>query len=687
MKLLIKIFFQTTCIILLASSGIFLYTTYCWKNQSIQNINSYESSIFRTNILQFENKTSLSDNQKQNADNEMRPQIVTYAFRQVFHDSAVLYLDGKMTYNGTVYEFDVKKLRELCASKANMVDHGSNSDGHGPMISQINGRTLLLFYYGNVNMGYQIVTYKDITDVIEKSHLLFFQTGGFTLSLIVVMGIILYLSLRKITAPLTGLREATLLVSEGIYDFKVPSEGNTELAQIGATFNFMTGKIKEQIESLSNINRTQKQLIGSLAHELKTPMTAIIGYADTLLTVRLTPERQEKALIYIENECRRLSRLSMKMLELTGLYEASEDSFNPAEIQVDNFLKEVKELIDCRLQEKNISLDVFCEPKELVKKFDQDLMISVVTNLIDNAVKASRKESKIVLEATPDHLMVQDFGKGIPKEDLEMVTEPFYMVDKSRSRAKGSVKEFLPFHFTTDLRYFTEPEFQREIPIQMLEQRYANENAIWDAAACGNTEAALKACQQMARFTYGGRFFGSLYQTKIMLTVMNTLLRKAIERSNIHPYYIDEISSRYASMIENMVDEESWPLVQTMVKEYCAYVRRYSLQQYSPLVQKVINTINLNLSDQLSPKSLAAMYYISPSYLSSLFKQDTGTTLTDFINTQRIQRAANLLSSTEQNISVVAEQVGILDVNYFTKMFKKSMGSTPTQYRRQSRAR
>lgn len=126
-------------------------------------------------------------------------------------------------------------------------------------------------------------------------------------------------------------------------------------------------------------------------------------------------------------------------------------------------------------------------------------------------------------------------------------------------------KEFLPFHFTADLRYFTEPEFQREIPIQMLEQRYANENAIWDAAACGNTEAALKACQQMARFTYGGRFFGSLYQTKIMLTVMNTLLRKAIERSNIHPYYIDEISSRYALMIENMVDEESWPLVQTYV--------------------------------------------------------------------------------------------------------------------------
>ena len=59
-------------------------------------------------------------------------------------------------------------------------------------------------------------------------------------------------------------------------------------------------------------------------------------------------------------------------------------------------------------------------------------------------------------------------------------------------------KEFLPFHFTTDLRYFTEPEFQREIPIQMLEQRYANENVIWDAVAGGNTEAARKVGTKIA---------------------------------------------------------------------------------------------------------------------------------------------------------------------------------------------
>lgn len=248
-------------------------------------------------------------------------------------------------------------------------------------------------------------------------------------------------------------------------------------------------------------------------------------------------------------------------------------------------------------------------------------------------------------------------------------------------------KEFRPFNFHPDLRYFNEPTFQQEIPVSMLEERYANENMILSAVASGNDNAALEACHQMGRFTYGGRFVGSLYQTRARLTVLNTLLRKAIEQSKVHPYYIDKISARYAALIETADEAEANRIVWDMVKEYCAYVRRYSLKDYSPLVQKVINHINLNLSSPLSLKSLASMCFISPSYLSSLFKQDTGTTLIDYINTQRINRAAQLLSGTDQSITAVAEQVGILDVNYFTKIFKKAIGVTPTQYRREHRTK
>lgn len=244
------------------------------------------------------------------------------------------------------------------------------------------------------------------------------------------------------------------------------------------------------------------------------------------------------------------------------------------------------------------------------------------------------------------------------------------------------LKEFLPFQFHPDTRYFHEPEFQKEIPVTMLEQRYESENRILDAVARGDEEAAIEAMHQHSRFTYGGRFEGTLYQQKNKMIVLNTLLRKAIEPSKVHPYYIDAISSKYSRIIEE-ANEVPNEMMWQMTRDYCAYVRRYSLKEYSPAVQKVMNYVNLNVAEPLTLKSLAGMCFISPSYLSALFKQETGSTLIDYINTQRVNRAAQLLVQNNHTIAAVAEEVGILDVNYFTKIFKKTLGVTPTRYRRE----
>ena len=201
----------------------------------------------------------------------------------------------------------------------------------------------------------------------------------------------------------------------------------------------MAEKIEEHVEKLSAVNETQRQLLGSLAHELKTPMTAIIGYADTLLTLRLSERRREQALHYIGDECRRLSRLSVKMLELTGLYEMGESTIEKKEVEVLPFLEKVKELTFWRLQEKKLSLEISCTPEDLTKTMDQDLMMSLVMNLVDNAVKASKEGRKIWIRADERELSVRDEGKGIPLEDLARVTEAFYMVDKARARSAGSV--------------------------------------------------------------------------------------------------------------------------------------------------------------------------------------------------------------------------------------------------------
>ena len=244
------------------------------------------------------------------------------------------------------------------------------------------------------------------------------------------------------------------------------------------------------------------------------------------------------------------------------------------------------------------------------------------------------------------------------------------------------VKEFLPFMFQPDIRYFTEPTFERDIPVAMIEQRYQIENEMLEAVTRGDENAAILSIHQFGRFSLGDRFIGTLYREKSQFIIMNTLLRKAIEPSKVHPYYIDAISSKYSRIIEE-ANEVPNEMMWQMTRDYCAYVRRYSLKEYSPAVQKVMNYVNLNVAEPLTLKSLAAMCFISPSYLSALFKQETGSTLIDYINTQRVNRAAQLLVQNNHTIAAVAEEVGILDVNYFTKIFKKTLGVTPIRYRRE----
>lgn len=201
----------------------------------------------------------------------------------------------------------------------------------------------------------------------------------------------------------------------------------------------MAEKVQNHTEKLMQTNEMQRQLLGSLAHELKTPMTAIIGYADTLLTVRLTDKRREQALTYIENECRRLSRLSAKMLELTGLYETGENAVEFHEIKAADLLEKLKNLMGFRLEAKGIQLEISCTPENLILRVDEDLMMSLLMNLVDNAYKASPENSRIFVGAEEQGIYVSDQGKGMPVEEICHVTEAFYMIDKSRSRSAGSV--------------------------------------------------------------------------------------------------------------------------------------------------------------------------------------------------------------------------------------------------------
>lgn len=179
MKLFTKIFLQVVCVILILSSAVFFYTSYRWKNQSIQYINNYEYTKFQNNLLQFEEKLRLTSSQSANSDEKVRNRILIYAFRQIFHDSAVLYQNDEELYNGTAYDFDVQGIQEQLGE---VELHGKWYDADtyicDPLISKADGKTLLLFFYSSTesttNLNYQIVTYKDVSDVLESNRILFY---------------------------------------------------------------------------------------------------------------------------------------------------------------------------------------------------------------------------------------------------------------------------------------------------------------------------------------------------------------------------------------------------------------------------------------------------------------------------------------------------------------------------------
>ena len=218
--------------------------------------------------------------------------------------------------------------------------------------------------------------------------------------------------------------------------------------------------------------------------------------------------------------------------------------------------------------------------------------------------------------------------------------------------------------------------------LHALEQRYSYENALLDAVSQGQLHKAEQLMAGIAAFSFEQRSADALRNIKNYCIVMNTLLRKAAEKGGVHPLYLDRASSHNAVAIEQSATVEVLTgLMTEMFREYCGLVRSCATQQYSAQVQRVILYIDGNLTEELNLHTLAAAHNISAGYLSSLFRKETGTTLTDYVNQRRVARAAELLSTTKLQVQTVGQYSGFMDVQYFSRMFKRIVGMSPREYR------
>ena len=223
---------------------------------------------------------------------------------------------------------------------------------------------------------------------------------------------------------------------------------------------------------------------------------------------------------------------------------------------------------------------------------------------------------------------------------------------------------------------------EAQISIQLMEQRYEMESKLMQAVTNGSLHKAELLLSQFSSMQMEMRTDNPIRDYKNYAIIMNTILRKAAEKAAVHPVQIHSVSSQYARKIELITSQTSFMhLLKEMVRKYCLLVKNHSLKCYSMLVRKVITDINYDLTADLSLKTEAALLNVNPSYLSTLFKKETGYTLTEYVNRKRIDHAIFLLNSTDMQVQTIATYCGIPDVNYFTKMFKKMIGKTPKEYR------
>ena len=239
-----------------------------------------------------------------------------------------------------------------------------------------------------------------------------------------------------LTDPVTRLSRATRRFASGDLHARAQIPAGDEIGQLAADFNHMADRIEGDIHKLEEINLRQEDFIGSFAHEMKTPLTSIIGYADMLRSWQLEDKDRFQAANYIFSEGKRLEALSQKLLELILV---GNEKLNLAAVEASDLLKEVEGMLRPLLKESGVSLKGKAE-KGMVTA-DRDLLKTVLVNVIDNGRKAIDGPGSVTVVGKREEggyaFYVRDTGKGIPPEELGRITEAFYMVDKSRSRAKG----------------------------------------------------------------------------------------------------------------------------------------------------------------------------------------------------------------------------------------------------------
>lgn len=260
------------------------------------------------------------------------------------------------------------------------------------------------------------------TDIINICFLIFL----ILLSLVFVY--IYFLTIR----PAKIIRKAAIEYADGNYNYPLQIKSQDEYRELADSISYMAGE-------LNSLDDYQKKFVANISHDFRSPLTSIRGYAQAMLDGTIPYEMQGKYLDIILFETERLNKLTSNLLELNR-FKSKGVLLDITSFDINKVIKQTAQTFEGSCMKKNIQLDLIFSEKETIVSADHDKIEQVLYNLIDNAIKFSHSDSKIIISSEEKNekvfLSVKDFGIGISKENIKKVWDRFYKIDTSRGKDK-----------------------------------------------------------------------------------------------------------------------------------------------------------------------------------------------------------------------------------------------------------
>lgn len=271
---------------------------------------------------------------------------------------------------------------------------------------------------------------------------------GSTISvlLFVLLGILLFsliflLLQRKMARDIETIARAVKQISEGDLSTRLELDGEGELTDIAENLNRMEEDIQELIDKERTSEQSKTDLITNVAHDLRTPLTSILGYLELLRkNQKLSPEMQQKYLDIAYNKSVRLQKLIEELFGFTKL-SYGKINMNVAKVDIVELLAQLLEESYPNFQKNGLSYDFVSNRKSQIIEADGDLLARLFDNLIGNAIKYGKEGKRVRVNLRADReivtIKIVNYGYVIPANELPLIFDRFYRTDHSRTNASG----------------------------------------------------------------------------------------------------------------------------------------------------------------------------------------------------------------------------------------------------------